>query len=378
MALVAAMMVLALLATLTVAGISTSTLEVGIAANDRDAKQAFYLCEAGLEDAKYKIVRGWGTGSTTGGSFPDYVFTFDPATMPATVMSGGAIGWNDDQWVNFTLGDERGQQYGIQSNTAAYSVTTMPPTPNADPNPGFARIFYHNSAPLVTDQGNGTPGANQVVFDPAPPWDTDEWNGYWVRDDAGTVCKIQDVGGSVLGGGTYTLNLDSCTLGAGPYDILSAVNGVDGAGTITVYNNPESTGDPNVPNNDWRSNTRDFSGDWFLRDASDNLYAISSTQYLTGPARMVLDVGGTPDISDDTIQLVTNPFLVDTGSYDLTYSGAVAYGQVTVAVTPAVLPGRYQVSATTSSTGGPTKQLLLDSRLADGSQAQFGNWRLVQ
>lgn len=65
MVLVAALLMMAMLAILAVAGVGTSTLEVKIAAHDRDAKQAFYLAEAGLERAKLEAVQGWGRG--TGG-----------------------------------------------------------------------------------------------------------------------------------------------------------------------------------------------------------------------------------------------------------------------------------------------------------------------
>ena len=56
----------------------------------------------------------------------------------------------------------------------------------------------------------------------------------------------------------------------------------------------------------------------------------------------------------------------------------VAYGSVNVGVTsPAT--GQFLVSAVSTGTAtGNTKELRLDARLADGSQAQIGNWRLVR
>ncbi|HSH68562.1 MAG TPA: pilus assembly PilX N-terminal domain-containing protein [Deferrisomatales bacterium] len=387
MAMVAAMMVLALLAVLSVAGIATSTLEVRIAANDRDAKQAFYLCEAGLEDAKYKIVRGWGVG-TGAGTAPTYTFTFDAGTMPDTVKTGGSIGWSAGRWANFTLADQRGLEYRIQTNAAGYSLTTQAPVPADPPESDYARIFYRTGGPLVSDQANGTPGADQVVFTPAPWTDPNPnlWTGFWIRDNANNLFEIGD--GLYDGGAnTYTLNLvvGSGTPAVGPFDILLARSGVDGANTFTVYSNPLDPGsNPGGPNAVWRSSVPalTFDNDWFLLDAAGTPFEITGTSYENNPDRMVLTLAGAPADADDSIQIVTNPYLVDTATATVDFGSAaglqVAYGTVSITVTTPA-PAQFLVSAVSASfTTGNTKELRLDASLTDGSQTQIGNWRLIR
>ncbi|MEW6490062.1 MAG: pilus assembly PilX N-terminal domain-containing protein [Thermodesulfobacteriota bacterium] len=143
-ALVAAMMVLALLSVLGIAAVQSTTLEVQISARDRDARAALYLAEAGLEEARYYLARGWGKIEAAAAG----------QVRVATPIAGPLDSWDGNRYAGFTLVDRTGHGFPIQSHTAApHPVIAVA---GGDPAPG--RFFVLREIP-------------DPAADPAVTWD---------------------------------------------------------------------------------------------------------------------------------------------------------------------------------------------------------------
>ena len=384
MVLVAALLVMALLSVLCVAGISSSSLEVKISGHDRDAKQSFYLCEAGLEKVKYEVYKGWGKG-TGGGTFPSFSFQFDAATMPDPVKSGGSIGWGtvSDKWQNFTLVDPRGFQYTIQANNTSYGITQCQ-GPAEAPMDGRASLFFADDANAFS--GNGVAGAGQMLV-AGTPWAGGEWSGYVLRDSAAAQFLV-------TGNTNNTLFLTG-TPADGAFTILRAVGadlGTPGTYRFTFYVDPDTANRPGAPNSLWLTNGYTFgNGLWYLRDSQGRMYRITATVYSTSPERMELTVAtdGTPvQPAHGAFQITTNPWLVDPPAVAQRTYGATTfptpsgtdYGSVTVSATPSSgTPGAFTLSATSSSAvTGDAKTIRVDATLLAGGGVQLANWRYLE
>jgi len=364
------MLVIALLSVLSLAGISASTLEVKIAGNDRESKQAFFLCEAGLETAKYQIVKGWGKG-TGGGAAPNWTFTFDAATVPTSMQAGGPFEWSTDRWENFTLVDSRGVAYTIKAHDTAYGVTNCI-GPTDKPADGYARVLYEDNG--VAESYSGTVAGTLFQITPSPGWTTDQWAGYLLRDQGtppGYFPILNNTADTItFSGGTPT----GLTL-----DIIRAVGG---ANTFVLYENPIDTDEVGGPNDQWRSNGWDLAGLWYLRDRTGEVFAITATSYATLPDRMILTVDGTPE--SGSFQLISNPWLewLEANgplSYTPSAPSTINYGTVDLSVASATTSGRYTLAAvSTSTTTGNTKEIQMDVQLGEGSRALVRDWRLVR
>jgi len=387
MALVTSMVILAVLAILAAAGIATSTLEVRIAAHDRDAKQAFYLCEAGLERAKFELIRGWGSG-TGGGTFPNFTFQFDDATMPDILKtSGSAVDWGStsDKWAGFTLVDRTGTRYQIVANSGAgsYGITDCI-GPTVQPADGRASVFYsQQGGQVVAWAGAGTSVANVIDCSVAAPgWVDDMWVGYVVSD--GTSPPTYYV---IEGNTTDTLVLPTGVTAPATYEILRAVGA---AGTFRLYeSDPQGhAGAPGAPNAAWRSGSEDFAS-WFLRDRTGTLFPVTATSYgtsLGGADYMELTVTGTP--ASGGFDVVTSPWLVQeeaktSGGTPTTWTftgpSTTSYGSVALSVTPAGAPGGYELAAISTSTAtGNAKEIRQDAALGDNGWITIRNWRQVR
>lgn len=387
MALVTSMVILAVLAILAAAGIATSTLEVRIAAHDRDAKQAFYLCEAGLERAKFELVRGWGSG-TGGGTFPNFTFQFDSTTMPDILTtSGSAVDWGgtSDKWAGFTLVDRTGTRYLVASNagSGSYQITdcTGPTVPPAD---GRAALFYsQQGGQVVAWTGAGAPVGNVIDCSAAAPgWTDDMWIGYVVSDGGAppNLYVIED-------NTADTLVLPTGVTAPANYEIWRAVGT---AGTFTLYESDPAghAGAAGAPNAVWRTGSENFAA-WFLRDRTGALFPVTATSYGTtagGAEFMQLTVTGTP--ASGGFDVLTSPWLVQeeartSGGTPTTWTFAgpstTTYGDVALSVTPAGPAGSYVLAAvSTSTTTGNAKEIRQDADLGDNGWITIRNWRQVR
>lgn len=389
--LVAAMLLLALLSLLAVAGIGTSTLEVKISGHDRDAKQAFYLCEAGLENGKYKALNGWGKGDG-GGVFPNFTFDFDSATLPAAIKlgSGTVFTWAADKWVNFTLVDERGLEYTINTNDSGglghYLITNCigPSTP---PNDGATnkRVHFYFQSTGWAFKGSGTASVADVVVSGGPGWGNDQWKGYVLHD---IVNDTEHTITATTAGNTLTLN-PSPTSGPIDFEILS---GHAYLNTFTIYKDQNGL---DQPNSTWYS-TDSFGtgGLWFLVDKNDNFFSITGASVQTLPTNpatdsLVLQVDGSP--ASGAFRLVADPWLATTSSVTYTSgaspsddfvppSGLSNYGSVDVTVAASTTAGIYEMDATSTSGGGSgnIKTIRTDCRLDKYGNVLFNNWRQIK
>ncbi len=401
MVLVAAMLVMAMLAVLSVAGIATSTLEVKIAAHDRGAKQAFYLCEAGLERARYEAVKGWGRG-TGGGGFPTFSFQFDEATMPGILKdSGSTFFWGSaaDKWADFTLVDRRGLLFRIVHNDTSYQITECT-GPTEAPASDRASIFFElDGAQVVVlggEWGEVAAGNTSVIVRAGAAWADNMWQGYLVSErgiPAGTPPVLYEI----LGNTMDTLTIGSTLpVGPFPFELWRAAGAGDtpssqtGGGTFRLYEaDPQAhAGAPGGPNQAWRDNDQKFD-DWFLRDRSGALLRVTDTQYGTtsaGALYMELVVDGTP--ASGGFQLVTNPWLVEQAA--LTSAGTPTpwegisgvsgtdYGDVTLHVAPnPAAAGSYRLRAISTGRGtGDAKEIHITARVSRNGQVELRDWVL--
>lgn len=362
MVLVAALMVMALLCILAAASISTSTLEVKISANDRNIKQAFYLCEAGIDKARYEIVKGWGlgTGGTTGS---DHTFTFTPATMPAAVQGPGVIGWGSaGKWVNFTLVDNRGLIYPVTGSDASYGLT-LSANPLGQPADGRAHLYYGNTGLFFQGSGTPTGTALELRFS-GMNWAVNSLRGYYVIDVAspGTVVD------GVISNTADTLTLHTVTPAAGTYRLYSAWPGV---GSLSVA--------PGIPNSQWSASTFG-AGHWWLRDSAGVIFRITGAGTTLTFGRTALTLFGATAPQLGAFQLFTSPWAVSYPTVTFTSSSFPApsgtvYGTTTVNVTPGA-NGLIALQSTSSTpTGGDTQQIQLTAQLGQNGGVQVRDWK---
>jgi hypothetical protein len=366
MVLVAALLVMAMLSLLGIAGLATSTLEVKIAGHDRDAKQAFYLAEAGLLRAQYEIVRGSGQGTGGGPAGGPYTFAWD--AEPSVVG-----GWAADKWVNFVLVDGRGVECTILAHASGGSFDITQCLGPLQPAAGRASLYYRNNGVALSAAGVAGPNSMSVA---GATWALDVWGGFRLRDSGGALYEI-------TGNTADTLDVTGNPAN-GSFQILRAVGG---AGEFVFYANPDS-GEPAGPNPEWPDKDFGFEG-WYLRDSEDALYPITGHDYDTnaaGIAYLKLEVAGTP--ASGAFQVVANPWLAANGGATLSFAASsggafeapsgLDYGsaEVTVVVTA---PGRYRITSRSTGTAvGSIKAIALDASLGAGGAVELRNWRQVR
>lgn len=401
MVLVAAMLVMAMLAILSVAGIATSTLEVKIAAHDRGAKQAFYLCEAGLERARYEAVKGWGRGAG-GGGFPTFFFQFDETTMPGLLKdSASPLFWGAvaDKWANFTLVDRRGVDCHILRNDTSYQITECT-GPTEPPASDRATIFFEQDGAevvvLANEWGEVDAANTSVIVRAGAAWDDNMWAGYLLATPPGNPAPDLY---EVLGNNADTLTVGgTLPVGAFPFELWRAVGAVNapssqaGGTSFRLYESDPQTnaGAPGGPNPVWRDNGETFAG-WFLRDSSGALLQVTATDYGTtaGGARyMELTLAGSA--ASGAFQLVTNPWLVEQSA--LTAAGTPSswsglsgvsgtdYGDVTLHVSPEPgAPGAYRLRSISAGRGtGDAKEIHITARVSRKGQVELRDWVLTR
>ncbi|MDW7709810.1 MAG: pilus assembly PilX N-terminal domain-containing protein [Deferrisomatales bacterium] len=403
MVLVAAMLVMAMLAILSVAGIATSTLEVKIASHDRGAKQAFYLCEAGLERARYEAVKSWGAGDGDG-AFPTFSFQFDEDSLPAVLKdAGGGLFWGavPDKWANFTLVDRRGLLFRILRNDTAYGITECTGPVEAPASDRAALFFELDGADVVAlanEWGEVEAANTSVILRTGAAWADGMWAGYLVSErglPGGTPPVLYEV----LGNTADTLTVaGTLPVGNFPFEIWRAAGAVNapssqaGGSSFRLYEADPQTnaGAPGGPNPVWRDNGETFEG-WFLRDRSGALLQVTATVYGTtaGGARyMELALAGSP--ASGAFQLVTNPWLVEQSA--LTAAGTpsswaglegpagVDYGDVTLHVSPEPgAPGAYRLRSVSSGRGtGDAKEIHITARVSRNGQVELRDWVLTR
>jgi type II secretory pathway pseudopilin PulG len=349
MVLVAALMVLALLSILSVAAIATSTLEVKIAAHDRDAKQAFYLCEAALEKAKYEIVKGWGKGIGGAGTF-----TFDASTLPAVVQTW----WTSNLWQNFTLVDRVGGRYQVTADDPASHGLTL--DTSAQPQDGRASLFYASSGPLTVA---GEPAGGNDLTVPGAAWAANQWRGHYLVE-LGTNAVFDVVSNTT---DALTLSTPPSSPGLSLYE-LQAWRAAGSSLTLP----------PGIPNANWDASA--FGSNlWYVRDSSDNVFGIASAAGATYD-RVVLSLTGNP--VNGPFQLTTNPWLVGT-TFPVTWDAkpaasgfpaSIDYGTVSVTRTETT-PGHFVLQAQSTSTGTlDVKRIESSVRLGRNGSVAVNNW----
>ncbi len=336
MVLVAALMVLAMLSILAVAGVSTSTLEVKIAGHDRDAKQAFYLAEAGLIRAQYEVLKGWGKGTGGAGTF---AFAAPLPALPAS------LAWAANKWTNFQLQDERGVDCTVATNTVAGGVTCAGAAAVAS---GSAHFYYRSSTTTVAGDAVGS----VVTVTPSPGWVPDEWDGCWVE----------------IGGTTYDVTdntADTLTLSPAP-----------AAGPVIAS---LTRGRPELkqlcrPNITW-TNTNFDGGVWYLVSdaAPTQFHKIASA---TGGPRFALTIATTPAAGN--FSLVTNPWLIanrgpgkNPFADPLVAPSNIPYVTPLIDVTESVAtPEAFALTARSA-----TQTITMNARILPGGAVSFSNWR---
>ncbi|WP_025321363.1 pilus assembly PilX N-terminal domain-containing protein [Deferrisoma camini] len=206
-ALATTMMLLAILSMLGAAAIQSTTLEVQISARDRDARTAAYVAEAGLEEARYYVARGWGKLGAATAAAPGAV------EVPALTPILPAVPWDSVSclYTGFTLYDASATAYAVQDcsgprGAARFRLAAAAGTPAA------GRFFLVREIPAAT-----VSGTDLEVTDPAwavvsPPGTWDGWV-VWDADDRAYRVVTSDRN-SVAG--TVILRLDAAP-GSGPY-----------------------------------------------------------------------------------------------------------------------------------------------------------------
>lgn len=188
-ALVAAMMVLALLSVLGIAAVQSTTLEVQISARDRDARAALYLAEAGLEEARYYLARGWGKIEAVASG----------QVRVATPVAGSPGSWDGARYAGFTLVDRTGTGFPIQTHTAApHAVITLA---GGDPAPGRFVVVRQIPDPAANPAVTWDAGSSALRVDD-PVWAAgtaaDRWNGWVVWNAARQGFHVRASGASVV------------------------------------------------------------------------------------------------------------------------------------------------------------------------------------
>lgn len=385
MVLVAALMIMALLSVLCVAGIATSTLESTIAGNDRRAKQAFYLCEAGLEKAKYEILKGWGKVETVSGG-PPYTITLDEDTMPDVVKGWWTVA---DQWKNFTFVDSAGTEFVVQGSSASspYTLTVDGGAASLAPQMGRATLYYANDGEIAGYVWDGTSASLTV---PGAGWSDHQWNGYYLVDrTTQALTSVDNLGETMtLSGGTppapqsFLLRSARIQPNASPppaWEVDLAYQVPNEVLSYTIFND----------------------GNWYLVDDATPtraVFHITSASQTGTYHRIKLLVEGAAAPQAHAFQLTTTPWLsalATSGAsiqYDATggsatfttpehpdpVSGTLVradYGSVRVAATR-VSASQFRLTAvSTGTTATDTRTIATDARVFPGGSVQITNWR---
>jgi type II secretory pathway pseudopilin PulG len=121
-ALVAVMMILAILSVLGVAGIQSAVVETQISARDRDARQALFVAQSALEEARSTAARGWGR-----------IEVVSTGTVRVATPSPPGLSWSAERYRGFTLVDQNGASFTVTTHTADANPTlhVTPGTPAA-------------------------------------------------------------------------------------------------------------------------------------------------------------------------------------------------------------------------------------------------------
>lgn len=378
MVLVAAMLIMALLSILALAGVGTSTLEVKIAAQDRNSKQTFYLCEAAMEMAKFEINRGWGKPSVAGTS-PNFTLTIQADDMPAAALtgSGKSTACEDDKWENFTLEDNIGSHYTIENNTCGGTSYAFEITANGhieEPEEKAVRIFYRNEDSVVAYSGIGITAGNTMEASGAPGWTDNIWAGYRLLDSLGVYFDISTNVGDVLA-------LSGTPDDSGAFSIIRAVGE---ANQFTIFKNP-STGETGAPNDSWKSSNA-FDEAWYLKDSNDDLFQITNYSYNFSDDSLTLSVSGaTSTPANGAFEIATNPWSLTSTAPIVTLDQApsgVDYGTVSIEIAPKQNgdPEEITITATalSPSSQGNTKQIQMDGRISASGRMLLSNWRQMK
>jgi len=378
MVMVAAMMVLALLSLLAVSGIGTATLEVQIAAQDRNAKQAFYLAESGMEVAKFEILRGWGKGVGSGAA-PNFQVDLDANDMPDETQASSSANsaWSDGKWEKFSLQDSTGRKYEITSNTLSGSVYTITCTPIGGhteiPADGSYRIFYQKEeVDLLEFSGTGIMlSSSQYQFSPPTTWTDHIWDGYALKDSGGSYFPIQHNLANVI-----TIDTSSGTPTGNDFEIIRAVGSVN---KFTIYDDPAFISAPNL---NWTTSYNFSSGDgtWYLKDSNDAIFPITGQTYDPVDDTFELTVVGEPESGG--FQIVTNPWsaylnaqTTKTISFTFATPSGIGYGSSEVTIAEPS-PGELEITA--SSTGTNIKSIRMDGSISTSGKVLLTNWRQVK
>ena len=217
-----------------VTGMIISSNEVLIAGHINKSKEAFYITEAALEEAKYYVLN-------------------DPMKGQATLVGIGTLtdtsqAWTVDEWVGMQVVDNAANGYNITANDA----TTL--TLNGDPILGTYYIVFR-----VLDVGesgaNGLGGLDQFTV-VGKTWTVDQWAGCLLIDSALVEYTILSNTAEVL-----TLTLGSGTPANGNWTIYTNIGDVDSitikdlAYVVPAYVSIDPTG-------------------WILIDANNNRYNV--------------------------------------------------------------------------------------------------------
>ncbi len=206
-ALAATMMLLAILSVLGAAALQSTTLEVQISAWDRDARTAAYVAEAGLEEARYYVARGWGKLGSASSAGPGAV----EVSVPTPILP--AVPWDSGSclYTGFTLYDASATAYTVQDcsgqrGAARFRLAVAVGTP------AEGRFFLVREIPAATVSGT----ALEV---PAPDWavasSPGTWDGWVVWDGGDRAYRVVASDRDSVAG-TVILRLDASP-GPGPY-----------------------------------------------------------------------------------------------------------------------------------------------------------------
>ena len=217
-----------------ITGMIISSNEVLIAGHINKSKEAFYITEAALEEAKYFVLN-------------------DPAKGLATSVGPGTLtdasqAWVVDEWVGMQVVDNAANGYNITANDAT-SLTL-----SGDPIVGTYFIVFR-----VLDTGesgiNGVGAVDQLIV-PGKLWADNQWAGYLLVDSASAEYTI-------VSNTAETLNL---TLGSG----------IPASGTWTIYSNVGGTDSMTVEDLAYTLPAY-LSNDpigWILVDSNNNRYNV--------------------------------------------------------------------------------------------------------
>lgn len=206
-ALAAAMMVLALLSVLGAAALQSTTLEVKISAHDRDAREALYVAEATMEEARYYAARGWGKIADAG---------VNRVQVSTAVPHPPGFSWDGNRYAGFSLVDETGQRFTVVSHDDdSHANPEIDLAPGSNPAAGRF-VLVREGFPAAWD------GSSRLVVEDvdAPAWaahsGSDTWKGWLLWNAAGRSFLVQ--GSDTTFANQVRLEL-STDPGAGPFSL---------------------------------------------------------------------------------------------------------------------------------------------------------------